>query len=176
MVSRKLITHAYLLQGWIATAAGFMAYFTVMYHYGFTMAGLFGMCEYPAYPRPPNKSAFNPLLFNLGNPMLGPATFNPANNCKNYNMYLFEMTDEVDWVWINDAEYDMRNYLVKCNANGFWEPQFNFQKTCQAAQDGHNTSPISNWNICYTTEGLKYAQSAYFIAIVLVQWSNIICC
>lgn len=73
LVSRKLITHAYLLQGWIATAAGFMAYFTVMYHYGFTMEGLFGMCEYPAYPRPPNNSPFNPLLFNLGNSMLGPA-------------------------------------------------------------------------------------------------------
>lgn len=90
-------------------------------------------------------------------------------------MYLFEMTNEIDWVWINDANYDMRNILVKCNSQGFWEPQFNYQKWCQAV-GGNNTSPISNWNICYTTEALKYAQSAYFIAIVLVQWSNIVCC
>jgi len=176
LVSRKLITHAYMLQGWIATAAGFMGYFVVMYHYGFTMLGTFNMCEYPAYPRPENNSSFNPLLFNLGNDRLGPPVYNPLYDCRNYNMYLYEMTDEIDWVWINDANYDLRNILVKCNSQGFWEPQFQFESQCQAVTSSDNVSPISNWNICYTTEGLKYAQSAYFIAIVLVQWSNIICC
>jgi sodium/potassium-transporting ATPase subunit alpha len=112
MVSRKLITHAYLIQGWIATAAGFMGYFVVMYHYGFTMEGLFGMCEYPAYPRPQLNSSFNPLLFNMGNSMLGTPYFDPSNNCNNYNQYLYEMTNEIDWVWINDANYDLRNILV----------------------------------------------------------------
>lgn len=30
--------------------------------------------------------------------------------------------------------------------------------------------------VCYSTEALKYAQTAYFIAIVVVQWSNILSC
>lgn len=43
MVTLKLITHAYLQMGIIATAAGFFAYFSTMYYYGFTMSGLFGL-------------------------------------------------------------------------------------------------------------------------------------
>jgi len=35
LVSVKLITHAYLLQGQIATAAGFFAYFSTMDKFGF---------------------------------------------------------------------------------------------------------------------------------------------
>lgn len=35
LVSMKLITHAYLLQGQIATAAGFFSYFSTMNEYGF---------------------------------------------------------------------------------------------------------------------------------------------
>lgn len=43
MVTIKLITHAYLQMGVIATAAGFFGYFTTMYYYGFFMGGLFGL-------------------------------------------------------------------------------------------------------------------------------------
>ena len=30
--------------------------------------------------------------------------------------------------------------------------------------------------MCYSTEALKYAQSSYFVAVVMVQWSNIFAC
>lgn len=65
LVTVKLITHAYLQMGVIASgkqlyysfykfkliinilyyilAAGFFAYFTTMYYFGFTMSGMFGL-------------------------------------------------------------------------------------------------------------------------------------
>lgn len=43
LVTVRLITHAYLQMGFISTAAGFFAYFSTMYYYGFTMSGLFGL-------------------------------------------------------------------------------------------------------------------------------------
>jgi sodium/potassium-transporting ATPase subunit alpha len=46
MVSLRLITHAYAQMGFIATAAGFFAYYSVMNYYGFTMTGLFGMATF----------------------------------------------------------------------------------------------------------------------------------
>lgn len=36
LVSRKLLVHSYLLMGWIATSAGFIAYFTTMQAFGFS--------------------------------------------------------------------------------------------------------------------------------------------
>lgn len=44
--------------------------------------------------------------------------------------------------------------------------------------DGAETSPVGKKDVvvCYSTEALKYSQTAYFIAIVVVQWSNILSC
>jgi len=38
--------------GMIATAAGFFAYYMVMFYYGFTMTGLFGIAIMPTIIRP----------------------------------------------------------------------------------------------------------------------------
>lgn len=39
-----------------------------------------------------------------------------------------------------------------------------------------NKSPISNNYVAYTTESIFYAQSGYFVTIVMVQWSNVFAC
>ena len=52
LVSIKLITHAYLLQGIIATSAGFFSYFSTMNEYGFSPATLFKLNGAPYYPLP----------------------------------------------------------------------------------------------------------------------------
>lgn len=43
LVSRKLITHAYLQMGWITCAGGFFGYYSTMYRFGFSMMAMFGM-------------------------------------------------------------------------------------------------------------------------------------
>lgn len=40
----------------------------------------------------------------------------------------------------------------------------------------YSYSVISQQQICYTTEALKYAQSGYLISIVCVQWSDLMIC
>ena len=35
---------------------------------------------------------------------------------------------------------------------------------------------VSDQPICYTTEALRYAQCAYFVSIVIVQWSDLLIC
>lgn len=40
----------------------------------------------------------------------------------------------------------------------------------------YSYSVISNQQICYTSEALKYAQSGYLVSIVCVQWSDLMIC
>ncbi len=38
------------------------------------------------------------------------------------------------------------------------------------------TSSISGQYVMFTTEALYYAQSGYFVTIVMIQWSNVFAC
>lgn len=35
---------------------------------------------------------------------------------------------------------------------------------------------MSGYNVAYTTEAIFYAQSSYFVTVVMVQWSNVFAC
>jgi sodium/potassium-transporting ATPase subunit alpha len=69
LVSVKLITHAYLLQGIIATSAGFFSYFSTMNEYGFAPNVLFALNTNTFYPLPfanDSPTKFDPTQPNLG--------------------------------------------------------------------------------------------------------------
>jgi sodium/potassium-transporting ATPase subunit alpha len=70
LVSIKLITHAYLLQGQIATAAGFFSYFATMGEYGFPPYILLSLkgTNYISVPWPKDIS---PTKFDITLPTLG---------------------------------------------------------------------------------------------------------
>lgn len=38
------------------------------------------------------------------------------------------------------------------------------------------TSVVTDWNICYSTEALKFAQAGYLVSIVCVQWADLMIC
>lgn len=40
----------------------------------------------------------------------------------------------------------------------------------------HTVSPITKHEVAFTPETIFYAQSAYFVTIVMVQWSNVFAC
>lgn len=40
----------------------------------------------------------------------------------------------------------------------------------------HTVSPITKQEVAFTPETIFYAQSAYFVTIVMVQWSNVFAC
>jgi sodium/potassium-transporting ATPase subunit alpha len=71
---------------------------------------------------------------------------------------------------------DLRAVYVTCTDNSTtfnytsqftWPPWENVVKTI---------SPVSKHYVAYTTETIFYAQSGYFVTIVMVQWSNVFAC
>jgi hypothetical protein len=40
----------------------------------------------------------------------------------------------------------------------------------------YRISSVTNYQICYTTEALRYAQGGYLVSIVVVQWSDLLIC
>ena len=38
------------------------------------------------------------------------------------------------------------------------------------------TSVVTDYNICYSTEALKFAQAGYLVSIVCVQWADLMIC
>ena len=73
LVSLKLMTHAYCMQGVIGCAGGFFGYFSVLYAMGFLPMTLFKLQFTSTAPFPDNDPttgytpAFNPLSPDLGN-------------------------------------------------------------------------------------------------------------
>lgn len=62
---------------------------------------------------------------------------------------------DLDWVYNEDAKYDLRYILVKCSEDGSrWEPAVNWG-TCHGLNE--KSFVFDDVNICYSTEAIKYA-------------------
>ncbi len=82
-----------------------------------------------------------------------------------------------DWLSPINNQIDLRAIYVQCcgtnNAN--YCTQFPSQWTnTQPFVPTH--SDISGTKVAFTTESIFYAQSGYFVTIVMVQWSNVFAC
>ena len=80
--------------------------------------------------------------------------------------------------WISDvnSKYDLRGAYVKCNnVTTLYE---NALPNPWPATDNvlQTISPITGLAVPYTTESIFYAQSGYFVTVVMVQWSNVFAC
>ena len=74
-------------------------------------------------------------------------------------------TEEVDWIGQDHDDIDLRDWFQgEINRDEFSD--------CIYWRDSH----ISGEPVCYTTEALKHAQTAYFVSIVIVQWADILIC
>ncbi|KAL4494140.1 hypothetical protein ABPG72_016096 [Tetrahymena utriculariae] len=180
IVSLVLMTHSYALMGIISMAAGFTAYFTSLNYYGFPIMELFGMGGYSGYY--PIKHDFGdysnkPLgaMYNI-NIMYNNSTNQDITNCNDAKTLLADNSWTPDWFKVGDGEYDLRKAFVKCNTEtGNWESLVSKWSDCDVNSD-HTHSSFVNNTACYSTDGLKYAQSCFFVCIVLFQWSNIFAC
>ena len=183
LVSAKLLGHAYGNMGEIATCGGFFTYNLVMSCYGFPFSIYFELLS---------KKAYVSTLVSGGttyNGVLGdPATiFNPNAADLGYSGYLalpcdggpgsFSSNDNFpDWLSLNNNALDLRAVYVQCC------PPPNQANFCtQFTWPAYDTlvqthSPISKNYVPYTTETIFYAQSGYFVTIVMIQWSNVFAC
>lgn len=76
-----------------------------------------------------------------------------------------------NWLSTTNNKLDLRGIYSSCNSNGFYDPLFSFPSDVLSTY-----SSISGHNVAYTTESIFYAQSAYFVTVVMVQWSNVFAC
>ena len=145
LVRGNLITFSYIQMGCFQSMAGFFAYFTVMYDYGFAPGTLWFFALSTDGTQPGPNDVYNPNDKYKGNTMVG--TSNDGA--------------QVNWGYTDDAKYDLRVWFYKIND---WP-------ACRYPQD---VSRVTGYPVCYNVEALAYAQSSYFFAVVVCQWSNII--
>ena len=143
--------------------------------YGFPPNLLFGLVSKPAIvPQTLDKDGVykfnyyfnsNQCTFDQYAPNLGCSAF--LVPCQ--DSYI-QNSDFPNWLSTVNNQVDLRGVYSTC-VNGRYVPDFVFPL------DVLNTySRISKANVAYTTESIFYAQSSYFVTVVMVQWSNVFAC
>merc|ERR1712160_27136 len=157
LVNAKLISFAYLQIGITQASAGFFTYFYMLHDYGIRPGSTFGLATEKGYI-PNADDVYNPKALNYGN----------SNWLKQDPKVM------LNWNGNKHNGVDIRLFYGDFRGPAAWSKcrweetsaQFNF----------YWRSHISQTQICYTTEALRYAQAGYLISIVCVQWSDLMIC
>jgi len=180
LVTAKLMIFAYGQMGIMQNYCGFTAYCIVMFDYGMNVYQLFGIILKEYYPHHGSD------VYDPNHPFLGNTNVKvdgdtirlidqnvPGINIKDtVNGKEENVAKLLDWLFTLHLHQDLRMGFLKINAakngadhNVNWSP-------CRVYQ----ISPLSNRPVCYSTESLKYAQTAFFFAIVIGQFYNSLAC
>ena len=152
LVGKKMISWSYLQVGMIQQFGAFFTYFYVMNDYGVRPGTLLGLDPEDGY-FPAAGDVYNPNMPFNGNSHGGDANYKGRMN------------------WLKKAygDIDIRLFYTDRPADAW--------NRCRWSED--NNSPKFYWEssetgkqICYTTESLKYAHTAYLVAIVCLQWAD----
>jgi len=82
---------------------------------------------------------------------------------------------DVDWFAEGDTKNDLRKAFVRCNKETtLWENAVDWSY-CDVDSSYTSSRVIGN-TACYSTDAVKWAQSVYFVCIVMLQWSNVFAC
>lgn len=147
LVNSKLISFAYLQIGIVQASAGFFTYFYMLHDYGIRPQTTFRLAtELGFLPDP--TDVYNPNALNFGN----------SNYMKEGKAVM------LNWNGVRHNGVDMRLFYTgrgpeswsKCRWANTVKPKFFWY------------SHVSDAQICYTTEALRYAQGGYLVSIVCV--------
>jgi len=154
LVGKKMISFSYLQIGMIQQFGAFFTYFYVMNDYGIRPGTLFWLDpELGYYPKP--TDVYNPNLPHNGNTNFGDANFH----------------GKLDWLKLDAGRMDMRLFYVNRTADAWSKCRWTTGEAGEGPQF-YRISSITNSQICYTTEALKNAHTAYLIGIVCLQWAD----
>ena len=147
-----------------------LAYYAVFNDFGFPPSQITMVANVPFY-KSNTGDVYNPTHPTFGNTALydfintaTASTACPSN------------TDTVDWVYTATSSYDLRVVMLQCNKVAGLAPTFTQRITSWGTCKVQQISPYTNLPVCYTTEACKYAQTAYFIGIVICQIANLYAC
>lgn len=148
--------------GELACAAGFIGYFVTFNYFGFPVKSLFGKAVASGYKPPVNdfKSYNGNPYYNVD---LEKAT---KGDCNLYSKEANKLKYDIDWFLVDDGKFDLRKAMLKCNSEGKWVPDTEWSY-CNIDSDLTH-SVITGTTACYSTDAIKWAQSVYFVCIVLV--------
>eukprot|EP01016_Furgasonia_blochmanni_P003928 TRINITY_DN11535_c0_g1_i1.p1 TRINITY_DN11535_c0_g1~~TRINITY_DN11535_c0_g1_i1.p1 ORF type:complete len:531 (-),score=133.27 TRINITY_DN11535_c0_g1_i1:120-1652(-) len=169
LVTGKLMVWAYLQQGVLGTVGMFVTYFMVLQDFGFTPTWLpFNILIGGIYHG--DGDVYDEEHVTFGNTNAQCFFDNGKWQIKDLkNDYTgVDELDQPDWIYKEALTQDLRMVFLDCDSNGLAKHNWDWT-TCRIKQ----MSPWSERPICYTTEALKYAQTAVFFSVVLIQWSNV---
>jgi sodium/potassium-transporting ATPase subunit alpha len=152
LVNTKLISFSYLQIGIIQASAGFYTHFVVMNDYGFKPGTLFGLALEEG-TEPNSGDTYNPSL-----PQKGNTNFGSGEDTFDFN------TD-------GDNHIDLRLYFFSHDASDWSECRWD-----DSAPKWWRENLVEDVPICYSSEALRYAQCAYLVSIVIVQWADLMIC
>lgn len=99
----------------------------------------------------------------------------PQYVCNSANKGNAFSADFPNWLSTINADIDLRAFYVECEKlkNGNW----GYKRLVPDQDEVLDTLSSYTGNpVAYTTEALYYAQSGYFVTVVMVQWSNVFAC
>lgn len=155
LVNTKLISFSYLQIGIIQASAGFYTHFIVMNDYGFKPGTLFGLVTEKGV-LPDANDVYNPSA-----PFSG-----------NSGVILGRKREEFDFNADDDNNVDIRAYFYDLSPDHWSECRWD----SDAPKWWRQNIVEDDINICYSSEALRYAQCAYLVSIVVVQWADLMIC
>jgi sodium/potassium-transporting ATPase subunit alpha len=155
LVNAKLISFAYLQIGIVQASAGFFTYFYILHDYGIRPSTTFALALEDGYIPAPTD-VYNPAALNYGN-----------------SNYLNESAKtQINWNGNQHNGVDVRLFYVNRTPDSWSRCRWNEGE----GLDFYKNSIVSGAQICYTTEGLRFAQAGYLVSIVCVQWADLMIC
>jgi len=129
-------------------------YFQVMNDYGFRPSTLFYLDPEEGY-FPKSTDVYNPNLPYNGNTNYG------DENAKG----------KIEWLKTNSGGVDLRLFYVDRPATSWAKCRWTDGEENEGPRF-YRYSEITGKQICYTTEALKHAHTAYLCGIVCLQWAD----
>lgn len=157
LVTRKVIGHAYLCNGFVQSFVAFYTWIQVLNDYGIKPTSLlFIALEEGFYPE--NSDVYHPDQPNFGNSNFG----------------IHDKGGELFWDGNVDSYLDMRLFYV-FRGRDMWS-KCRWNPNDESIPKFWRISNVTDKQICYTIEANKYGQGAFLTSIVCAQLVNLIIC
>ena len=164
-----LMAQEYVYMGRKKFWGGMIAYYAAFKDYGFHPSQLGILVNVSFYAANPGD-VFNPTHPTFGNTLVYQQLTNlGSTSCPS-------TTDSVDWVYLGTASLDLRVTMLSCNVMNNNVAAVTQSISNWGSCNVQQISPYTNLPVCYTTEACKYAQTGYFIGIIICQICNLFAC
>lgn len=165
---------SYGIFGVYQSFGAFLVFITVMKDFGIPLESLFGLAvDFAFKPNYNDVYDKNAAFYGHTNPRFieyCTSCWDKTGDCDPQKLSNPDKIDNPpDWLYTKDMNSDLRLWYLKCAPGGIIENVIDWHG-CSVKQ----ISRFSELPVCYSTEMLKFAQTAFFVSIVYGQYTNAI--